>query len=378
MACPPTLATVGEFFQYLLTLAQTKPAVVVFDACTAFDDINPNLWSQMQKAWDLTKNQSALMVVMCDAAVSAMKAVFYEKAQPLFGRPPYALTVKSFTPQGMTSLVLKANPEAKPIDLLTLYAITGGVPGLLEDFVDHGALTAAKALQHVCSPQGAWVRRQGEVFLNHASRVEATRYYEILMAIASGATHWRQIEARIECASQLSPYLRRLETFGLIEKRQPIFEPIDKKNASYRIPDQALWFWFTFIFPLVAKTRIEAHDWSGLRHLVDQRLPAFLEATLKRWMIERYRYSHAWEVVDRWWTKASGREAVQNESHVIDVVAINTTTKTVLLADVMGNAGKEDERRSALEAAAKAFFVRHPAFQTYRTALRSLSLSDLL
>lgn len=164
VACPPTLATVGEFFQYLLTLAQTKPAVVVFDACTAFDDINPNLWSQMQKAWDLTKNQSALMVVMCDASVSAMKAVFYEKTQSLFGRPSYALTVKSFTPQVMTSLVLKANPEAKPIDLLTLYAMTGGVPGLLEDFVDHGALTAEKALQHVCSPQGAWVRRQGEVF----------------------------------------------------------------------------------------------------------------------------------------------------------------------------------------------------------------------
>lgn len=73
---PPAIETVGALLKYLMSLAKVKPCVCIFDECQAFERIDPNIWSQIQKVWDLNKNQTPMLLVM-SGTERGMKAIFF-------------------------------------------------------------------------------------------------------------------------------------------------------------------------------------------------------------------------------------------------------------------------------------------------------------
>ena len=363
---PPAIETVGGLLKYLMSLAKVKPCVCIFDECQAFERIDPNIWSQIQKVWDLNKNQTPMLLVM-SGTERGMKAIFYDYQQPLYGRPSYQLLVKAFTPQVVKAIVYAEYPQATAMDVLAVYSITGGVATYIEILAEAQALSVNAAMAFICSARGMWLRAEGEIYLANAFPSEAVTYHEILGALAQGKDRWRYLLESVETASQLSPYLNRLERFGMIEKLQPIFEGGLRKNSKYRIVDQYLLFWLSLIAPLAPKSMAEAGNWSGLLRYMKERFPQFLGRSLERWFIEAYRHAHQWEVVDGWWDKQGSNE--------IDLVAVDTSKKIIEFAEVKLNPQKYDDRRLHMKAAA--FLEKHSKFKSYDITIRGLSPEDI-
>ena len=363
---PPAIETVGGLLKYLMSLAKVKPCVCIFDECQAFERIDPNIWSQIQKVWDLNKNQTPMLLVM-SGTERGTKAIFYNYQQPLYGRPSYQLLVKAFTPQVVKAIVYAEYPQATAMDVLAVYSITGGVATYIEILVEAQALSVNAAMAFICSARGMWLRAEGEIYLANAFPSEAVTYHEILGALAQGKDRWRDLLESVETASQLSPYLNRLERFGMIEKLQPIFEGGLRKNSKYRIVDQYLLFWLSLIAPLAPKSMAEAGNWSGLLRYMKERFPQFFGRSLERWFIEAYRHAHQWEVVDGWWDKQGSNE--------IDLVAVDTSKKIIEFAEVKLNPQKYDDRRLHMKAAA--FLEKHSKFKSYDITIRGLSPEDI-
>ena len=363
---PSAIETVGGLLKYLMSLAKVKPCVCIFDECQAFERIDPNIWSQIQKVWDLNKNQTPMLLVM-SGTERGMKAIFYDYQQPLYGRPSYQLLVKAFTPQVVKAIVYAEYPQATAMDVLAVYSITGGVATYIEILAEAQALSVNAAMAFICSARGMWLRAEGEIYLANAFPSEAVTYHEILGALAQGKDRWRYLLESVETASQLSPYLNRLERFGIIEKLQPIFEGGLRKNAKYRIVDQYLLFWLSFIAPLAPKSMAESGNWSGLLRYMKERFPQFFGRSLERWFIEAYRHAHQWEVVDGWWDKQGSNE--------IDLVAVDTSKKIIEFAEVKLNPQKYDDRRLHMKAAA--FLEKHSKFKSYDITIRGLSPEDI-
>ena len=363
---PPAIETVGGLLKYLMSLAKVKPCVCIFDECQAFERIDPNIWSQIQKVWDLNKNQTPMLLVM-SGTERGTKAIFYNYQQPLYGRPSYQLLVKAFTPQVVKAIVYAEYPQATAMDVLAVYSITGGVATYIEILAEAQALSVNAAMAFICSARGMWLRAEGEIYLANAFPSEAVTYHEILGALAQGKDRWRDLLESVETASQLSPYLNRLERFGMIEKLQPIFEGGLRKNSKYRIVDQYLLFWLSLIAPLAPKSMAEAGNWSGLLRYMKERFPQFFGRSLERWFIEAYRHAHQWEVVDGWWDKQGSNE--------IDLVAVDTSKKIIEFAEVKLNPQKYDDRRLHMKAAA--FLEKHSKFKSYDITIRGLSPEDI-
>lgn len=364
---PPALQTIGDVINYLMTLSREKPCVCIIDECQDFNLVDPNVWSQIQKVWDLKKAKAQMLLVMSGSIITAMEEIFSDNSQPLYGRPSYQLLVKPFTPQVVKEIVFTENSEATVSDVLTIYSMTGGIPKYIEILAEAHSLSAEGAINFICSSRGQWLRSEGEVYLANEFRAEAVIYNEILHAIANGATKWNEIQDKIDSSSQLSPYLNRLERFGIIQKNQPIFEPSAKRNTKYRIVDQYLLFWLTFISPLIPRSMAESGNWLGLKQFCEQRLPQFLGSSLERWFIEFYRHSHQWEVVDGWWDK--------NGVNEIDLVAVNSTKKNIEFAEVKLNPKKYEERHLQLKVAI--FLEKHPKLKPYEIVIRGLSPKDI-
>lgn len=362
----PAIETVGGLLKYLMSLAKVKPCVCIFDECQAFERIDPNIWSQIQKVWDLNKNQTPMLLVM-SGTERGTKAIFYDYQQPLYGRPSYQLLVKAFTPQVVKTIVYAEYPQATAMDVLAVYSITGGVATYIEILAEAQALSMDAAMAFICSAQGMCLRTEGEIYLANAFPSEAVTYHEILGALADGKDRWRDLLESVETASQLSPYLNRLERFGIIEKLQPIFEGGLRKNSKYRIVDQYLLFWLSLIAPLAPKSMAEAGNWSGLLRYMKERFPQFFGRSLERWFIEAYRHAHQWEVVDGWWDKQGSNE--------IDLVAVDTSKKIIEFAEVKLNPQKYDDRRLHMKAAA--FLEKHSKFKSYDITIRGLSPEDI-
>ena len=73
---------------------------------------------------------------------------------------------------------------------------------------------------------------------------------------------WRTTFAELnnELGADVGGYLTRLESqFGLIAKKQPIYETVKTKNCRYQIEDCFFRFWFRFVVGSSSDTADEVH-----------------------------------------------------------------------------------------------------------------------
>lgn len=365
---PPAVRTVAELMRYLMALSRQKECVCIIDECQDFNLIAPGVWSQLQKVWDLKKNESQMLLVMSGSILSAMEQIFSDRSEPLYGRTSGLIEVKPFTPRIIKDIVRTETQKASPADLLFIYALTGGVAQYLTLLADSDRLTAEGALDYVFSMAGSWLRYEGEIYLANEFKAESVTYHEILRAVTEGATKWSEIENRLKTTAQLSPYLARLERFGILKKLQPIFQEDNKrKTTKYAVADPYFSFWLTFITPPEPRRLAEAGNWEGAKDYCRRHLNEFLGKSLERWFIADYRCDHRWNHVGGWWDK--------NGVNEIDLVAVNTDEKQLEIAEVKLNPRRYDELKLRMKA--EAFLQATSQFRDYALTVRGLSPENL-
>jgi uncharacterized protein len=82
----PILGEVTRFadiFKYLLQLSKIRPITLIIDEFQDFKRVNPSIFSDMQKIWDLNKQEAHINLVVCGSVYSLMNIIFKNNKQPL-------------------------------------------------------------------------------------------------------------------------------------------------------------------------------------------------------------------------------------------------------------------------------------------------------
>lgn len=362
---PPTLTSLAETVGYVLELSKTRPMVLVIDECQEIDGFAPAFWSQLQKVWDLGKNEARLLLVMSGSLQSSLERIFGSRSEPLYGRCDVLMTLQPFSTSLMREIFLHESSNAEAADFLMLYAVTGGVARYVEYFADNEAMTCEAMLRLIFSNDGSWFRSEGNAMLANEFRVSSSIYLEILQKIASGSTKRSEIQDKI--AQDVSAYIKRLEElFGIVQRVSPLLGENRSRQIRYRIADPYFRFWLRFISTAQMQALAEAGQWERMMGLTKAGLPTFLGRSLEHWFVRSTLESGQWDQVGSWWDRKG-----QNE---IDLIAIDREAKRLLIGEVKTNPQKLDETKLRGKVQV---FLQEQKLSDYSVELRGFSVQDI-
>ena len=139
-------------------------------------------------------------------------------------------------------------PSYAPSEMISAYAVFGGVPQYLE-LCDPRAPLRENIVQLVMSKPGQ-LFDEPETLLKSELR-EPKRYASIISAIAGGATKLSEILGRVglKDTGQLTPYVDQLIRLGFIERQRSFDATERERDARYVVSDPLTRFWYRFVKP---------------------------------------------------------------------------------------------------------------------------------
>ncbi|MDR0523104.1 MAG: ATP-binding protein [Candidatus Methanoplasma sp.] len=303
--------------------------IVVLDEFQYLARSNPGFPSILQGIWDGAMKDSGLMLVLCGSFMGMMERYALSHSSPLYGRRTANVKL------GPLSLcdASEAFPDLCPRDLVTLYAVTGGVPRYLELF--HGEPSVREGIRRVVLERTGALHDE-PLFLLGSEAKEPTNYIAILEAIAAGNSKLGDITGRLEVGSgAVTPYLKALEDMMLVRRTVPVTEnPLRSKSGLYAICDGFTAFWFKFVFP--NKRFLELGETGEAERMLDEHLGdgfasfAFEDICRSATFRMRERIGFPFTKVGRLWGK--GAE--------IDVVALDPSSRRAFAAECKYSANR--------------------------------------
>ena len=362
----PILGKVDSFadiFEYVLKFSKTRPITLFIDEFQDFMRVNPSIYSDMQKLWDLNHGESKLTLIVAGSINTLMNKIFRDHKEPLYNRQTRFLNLKPFVPSVMKEIMDYYSPGYQKSDLLALYTFTGGVPKYIDILVGADALTEDKMIDEIVS-QGSSFVDEGKAMLIEEFGKDYTTYFSILTAIASGYTARAEIETQV--GKEIGGYITRLEdTYGLISKMQPMFEKTSNKNVRYQIQDNFLRFWFRFFYKYSYIVQLDAY--SRLRDIVRRDYPTFSGLALERYFRAKLIEGEEYTRISNWWDRKGENE--------IDIIAENELEKYVSFFEVKRREKNID--LAILRSKAEAFMKSTHRFGDYEKKFQGLCIEDM-
>lgn len=364
----PVMGTVTKFsdvFEYVMRLATDRHLTVVIDEFQDFFRVNPSVFSDMQRIWDKYKDSSHINLIVCGSVSTLLNKVFRDRKEPLFGRQTDMMALGSFSPSVLIEILGKHKPGYSPEDLLALYLLTGGVAKYVEMFVDRGCLDMHSMMSEVFTPDSFFLS-EGKAVLIEEFGKDYGMYFSILSLVAQGHNARNELEDILR-AKNLSGYLNRLiEDYGLLRKRQPLFEKTANKNVRYAIGDKFLSFWFRYIYKY--DYIIEAGAIRKLQEIVEQDYTTYSGRILEDLFRDMLKESGEYTRIGYWHDRSGNNE--------IDIIAADDLSKTVKFFEVKRQRKEID--LNALRAKADVFLhAAKTGYMRYDKQYIGLSLEDM-
>ncbi len=353
----------AELFSYLMNLSAERSFTLFIDEFQNFARVNPSVFSDMQRIWDLNHDASLINLIVCGSMYSMMTSIFRDRKEPLYNRQNRFMTIRAFRPSVLKEILAEYSHGHTNEDLLALYSVTGGVAKYVQLLVDDGALTADAIIDAVVSPDSIFISEGRSVLVEEFGKHYDT-YFSILSAIASGKTRRNEIESVI--GRQVGGHLSRLEDdYGIIAREMPVYAKPLSKNAVYTIRDNFFTFWFRFIFKYAHI--LEIGGYSQLRQIIERDYATFSGLMLERYFRAKAAEQQTFTRIGRWWDRKGENE--------IDIVAENEIDRTLLVCEVKRR--RQNINMKTLEAKASRMLDTQPQLRGYALTCRPLSLADM-
>lgn len=352
-----------ELFDYLMQLSKRQSLTLFIDEFQNFERVNPAVFSDMQKIWDLNHSESRINLVVCGSVYSMMTKIFRDNKEPLYNRQNRFMTIRAFRPSVLKEILAAYNPGYTKEDLLALYTFTGGVAKYVQLFVDDDVLTLDAMIDSMINSDSTFINEGRSILVEEFGKDYDT-YFSILSAIAGGKTRRSEIESIIE--KPIGGYLTRLENdYGIIAKEIPIGAKALSKNAIYVIRDNFFIFWFRFIFKYAHILEIGGYE--QLRTLIKRDYTTFSGLTLERYFVDKAKESKRYTHIGRWWDRKGENE--------IDMIAANELDKKVEIYEIKRNRKNVDF--SALEEKTQKMLGAVHLFNGYDIEVKGLDMQDM-
>lgn len=358
------ISSFGKLFGFLMELSKERAFNLIIDEFQEFYNIAPSVYSDMQRHWDLNKDESKINLLLSGSVYSLMHKIFENSKEPLFGRSTGMLMVRPFETSVLKEILAEHNPGYTTEDLLALYAFTGGVAKYVQLLMDAGACTMEAMLDYIVREDSTFIP-EGKNMLVEEFGKEYTNYFTILSAIARGENTRAKIEAVVN--REVGGYLTKLEgDYGLISKVTPIFSKVETKNVRYTLEDNFLTFWFRFVYKY--SYMIEIGAYGQLREVIERDYPVFSGKILERYfrtkLIEQKRFTR----IGGYWDRKGENE--------IDLVAVNELENTAEIIEIKRNATKINMNQLN-EKSVQFRKVVGKELEGYTIQLRGLSMEDM-
>ena len=350
-------------FRYVLQLAERQPFTLVIDEFQNFLKVNPTVFSDMQRDWDLYRRNSHLNLIISGSVFTLMKRIFEDYEEPLFGRANERLTLQPFSTSVLKEILADYNPNYTHEDLLALFSITGGVPWYVSLLLDKGYVTKDQMLSALTEENSPFIN-EGRNILIEEFGTDYVTYFSILTTIASGMKTRAEIEGELGLGN-IGSYLAKLENYyRIINKSLPIFAKPTSKKVHYQLNDCFLIFWFRFFYKY--QSLVENNALKSLDAIIQRDY-----STVSGFMMERY-FARKFEeegkyIIGKWWDKKGENE--------IDLIVVDPIKKEAWIYELK----KQGERYNAktLKEKVKIVVAQTPELAKQKLHLDSLSIEDM-
>ena len=361
----PILGEVARFadiFKFLMQLSKTRHLTVVIDEFQDFKRVNPSVFSDMQKIWDLNKAEAHINLVVCGSIYSLMNVIFKGSKEPLYGRQTGEIKVTAFPPSTIREILACYNPSFTEEDLLALYLYTGGVAEYVEMMMDSGATNKTLMMEKFVCKNSYFINEGKNMLIEEFGR-DYTRYFEILQLIASGHTTRSELESIMK--TELAGYITKLENdYSLISRNMPMFQK-SNRNIRYQIEDNFLRVWFRYIYKYSYMLEVGANG--KLKALMEKDYTTYSGRVLERYFRAVMIESEEFTRIASWWDRKGENE--------IDIIAADELEQRVTFYEVKRQA--KDINIGILKDKAVQFFNTTGSFQKFSVDYKGLSLDDI-
>lgn len=361
----PILGEVSRFadiFKFLMQLSKTRHLTVVIDEFQDFKRVNPSVFSDMQKIWDLNKGEAHINLVVCGSVYSLMNVIFKSSKEPLYGRQTGEIKVTAFPPSTIREILACYNPSFTAEDLLALYLYTGGVAEYVEMMMDTGAISKELMMEKFVCKNSYFINEGKNMLIEEFGR-DYSRYFEILQLIASGHTTRSELESIMKV--ELSGYITKLENdYSLISRNMPLFQKTNR-NIRYQIEDNFLRVWFRYIYKYSYMLEVGANG--KLKALMEKDYTTYSGRVLERYFRAVMIESEEFTRIASWWDRKGENE--------IDIIAADELEQRVTFYEVKRQA--KDINIGILKDKAVQFFNTTGSFQKFSVDYKGLSLDDI-
>ena len=352
----------ADIFKYLLQLSKNRPLTLIIDEFQDFKRVNPSVFSDMQKIWDLNKQEAHINLVVCGSVYSLMNVIFKNNKQPLYGRQTGEIKVTPFPPSVVKEILSSYNSAYTNEDLLALYSYTGGVAEYVEMMMDAGAMTKEQMTEKFVAKNSYFIY-EGKNMLIEEFGKDYARYFEILQLIASGYTTRGEIESIMK--KEIEVYLAKLENdYCLISRYTPMFQKANR-NIHYQIEDNFLRVWFRYIYKYGYMIEVGANK--KLKMLMDKDYTTYTGKVLERYFLAKMIESEEYTQIASWWDRKGENE--------IDLIAADELEQKVTFYEVKRQA--KDINLGILKDKAEHFFQATGKFKKYDIGYQGLSMEDM-
>ena len=353
----------SEVFRFVLQLAESRSFTLIIDEFQNFLKINPSIFSDIQRDWDLHKRSCHLNLIISGSVFTLMTKIFEDKEEPLFGRADEKMTLEPFTTDVLKQILADFNPDYTPEDLLTLYSITGGIPWYVTLLLDKGKTNKELMLAALTEDNSPFIN-EGKNILIEEFGTDYVTYFSILTCIASGMKTRAEIENEL-ANNNIGPYLVKLEDYyKVITKSLPIFAKENSKKVRYQLNDCFLIFWFRFFYKYQAL--VENKALKSLGEIIRRDYSGVSGFMMERYFMKKFQEEGRY-IIGKWWDRKGGNE--------IDLIIADPIQKEAWIYELkkQGYRYKENEFREKVDTVLE----QTPELCKMTIHLGSLSLEDM-
>ena len=358
-----TPTTFSEVFRFVLQLSESRPFTLVIDEFQNFLKINPAIFSDIQRDWDLHKRSSHLNLIISGSVFTLMTKIFEDHEEPLFGRADEKMKLEPFTTDVLKHILADFNPNYTPEDLLALYSITGGVPWYVTLLLDKGRTSRTRMLSALTEENSPFIN-EGRNILIEEFGTDYITYFSILTCIASGMKTRSEIENELQ-NNNIGPYLVKLENYyKIITKSLPVFSKKNSKRIRYMLNDCFLIFWFRFFYKYQAL--VENKALKALGDIIKRDYSGVSGLMMERYFMKKFQEKGRY-IVGKWWDRKGENE--------IDLIVVDIIRKEAWIYELkkQGFRYKENEFREKVDKVLE----QTPELRKMTIHLGSLSLDDM-
>ena len=358
-----TPTSFSEVFRFVLQLSESRSFTLIIDEFQNFLKINPSIFSDIQRDWDLHKRSSHLNLIVSGSVFTLMTKIFEDKEEPLFGRADEKITLEPFTTDVLKQILADFNPDYTAEDLLALFSITGGVPWYVTLLLDKGKINKELMLAALTEDNSPFIN-EGKNILIEEFGIDYVTYFSILTCIASGMKTRSEIENELG-NDNIGPYLVKLEDYyKVITKSLPLFAKENSKKVRYQLNDCFMLFWFRFFYKYQAL--VENKALKSLGEIIQRDYSSVSVFMMERYFMKKFQEEGRY-IIGKWWDRKGENE--------IDLIVVDPVQKEAWIYELkkQGYRYKENEFREKVDIVLE----QTPELRKMTVHLGALSLEDI-